>query len=140
MRLIPSRSRKLIVFLILTLLALNAVSTLVAANPPTPTVVPLSGTFQAVNNGPGDQTEPALDCNLTAYLSQDGPGISRIHYSSPPANTDLVVPGNGTDTQPDVGGSRIAFTEQTATDSGIAVYNVLSLFRTDIPGAKRSNP
>jgi len=103
-------------------------------------VVPLSGTFQAVNNGPGDQTEPALDCNLTAYLSQDGPGISRIHYLSPPANTDLVVPGNGTDTQPDVGGSRIAFTEQTATDSGIAVYNVLSLFRTDIPGAKRSNP
>jgi len=72
-------------------------------------------------------------------MNQDTQG-SRIHYSAPPANTDLVIPGNGSDTQPDVNGSRIAFTEQTAVGPSIAVYDVLTLFRTDIPGAARSNP
>src|SRR5215510_8487851 len=139
MRLIRNRSRKLIAFMILTLLALNSVSTLVTANPTGPTVIPLSGTFQAVNNGAGDQTEPDLDCNLTSYMNQDTQG-SRIHYSAPPANTDLVIPGNGSDTQPDVNGSRIAFTEQTAVGPSVAVFDVLTLFRTDIPGAARSRP
>lgn len=140
MRLIRSRSRKLIVFLTLILLTLNTVSTLVTANPPAPAVLTLTGTFQAVNNGLGDQTEPDLDCNLTAYTSQDGQGLSRIHYSAPPSNTDFVIPGNGLDTHPDVNGNRIGFTEEMPTGSAVAVYDVTTLFRTDIPGEKRSHP
>ena len=137
MRLIHSRSRKLIVFPTLMLLTL---STLVTANPPAPTVVTLSGTFQAVNNGLGDQTEPDLDCNLTAYTSQDGQGLARIHYSAPPSNTDFIIPGNGLDRQPDVNGNRIGFTEDTPTGPIVAVYDATTLFRTDIPGANRSHP
>ena len=140
MRLIPTRSRKLIAFPILILLALNSVSTLVTATPTGPTVIPLSGTFQAVNNGPGDQIEPDLDCNLTSYRNDDGQGLSLIHYSAPPANTDHVIPGNGLDTQPDINGNRIAFTEDNPQGGGIVVYDVMSLFRIDIPGGKRSNP
>src|SRR5690348_8267484 len=139
MRLVRGRSRKLIVFLILMLFALNALSTLVTANPPLPTGLTLNGTFQAVNNGLGDQTEPALDCNLTAYVSRDGQGLSRIHYLSSPSNTDLVVPGNGLDTQPNVSGSRIVFTEEIPSGPSISVFNVLSQFRTDIAGVQRSN-
>ena len=148
MRLILSPSRKLVVFLILMLLALNPVSNLVTAKSSplqpiilqTPAPLTLSGTFQAVNNGPGDQTDPDLDCNLTAYASQDAPGNTRIHFFAPPSNTDLVVPGNGLDFQPDVGGNRIAFTEDNSTSSGVAVFDVLTLSRTDIPGAARSRP
>jgi hypothetical protein len=132
--------RKLIVFLLLMLLALNAVSKLVTARSSAQTapIPTLSGTFQVVNNGAGDQTEPDLDCSLTAYTSLDAPGNVRIRLLAPPA--DYLIPGNGLDTQPDVGGNRIAFTEQNATSTGIAIFDAISQFRTDIPGLARSHP
>ena len=141
------QSQKLIAFSILILLAVNAVSKLVSATTSpqplvlqSPSVITLSGTFQVVNNGLGDQTDPDLDCNLTSYAGQDSQGYSRIHYLAPPANTDYLISGNGLDTQPDVGGNRIAFTEGNPTGSGIAVFDAISQFRTDIPGAARSHP
>lgn len=132
-------SVRLISALILTLLVTNAVSKLVTASSG-PTVFPLNGTFQAVNNSAGDQTNPDLDCNLTSYANQDIQGLSRIHYQAPPANTDLLIPGNGSDFQPHVNGNRIAFTEDNSQGAGVAVFDVMTQFRTDIPGAKRSNP
>jgi hypothetical protein len=143
----PRQARKLIAFAILMLFAVNAVSTLVTAKsthlpvvPQSPSALTLNGTFQVVNNGPGDQNDPRLDCNLTSYVNFDAQNNFLIHYLASPANTDFIVPGNGLDTQPDVSGNRIAFTESNATDSSIAVFNVLTLFRTDIPGPKRSHP
>ena len=142
------RSRKLVVFLIVTLVAVNAVSKLVTATSSRvqpvvfqdPPIQPLTGTFQVVNNGPGDQTDPDVDCNLTSYASQDTQGNSQIHYLAAPANIDYVIPGNALDTQPDVGGNRIAFTEGNLTGSGVAVYDAMYQMRTDIPGAARSRP
>jgi hypothetical protein len=132
----------------LVVLSLNAVSNLAAATssrlssvvPQTPTALTLNGTFQAVNNGPGDQTEPDLACNLTSYTSRDAEGISRIHLLAPPANTDFVVPGNGVDGQPDADGNRIAFSEFGAVGDGVAVFDISSQLRTDIPGVFRSHP
>jgi len=141
-------SRKLIGALILTLLAINAVSKLVTASSsgpqpmvlPAPTIVTLNGTLQAVNNGAGDQTEPDLDCNLISYRSQDFQGSSRIHVVAPPSNTDYMIPGNGLDTQPDVNGNRIAFTESIPTGTAVAVFDAMFQMRTDIPGVARSHP
>ena len=140
----PTQSRKLIIFLILALLAVNAVTKLVTAKssplpPQSPNVLPLSGTFRVVNNGPGDQTQPDLDCSLTSYVTQDSVGNSLIRLVAPPA-TEYTIPGNGLDMQPDVGGSRIAFTEVNAVSSSVAVFDALTQFRTDIPGNGRSHP
>jgi len=99
----------------------------------------LTGTFQVINNGPGDQTNPDVDCNLTSYASQDFLGNSRIHYIGS-ANIDYMVPGNGLDVFPDVAGNRIAFTEVGAMGDEVAFFDVMTQFRTDIPGSGRSRP
>jgi len=141
------RSLKLFTFLLVIMVAATSVSRLAdATNSPVPPVVlltpipqTLNGTFQPVNNGPNDQTEPDLDCNLISYINRDLQS-SRIHLMAAPGNTPLIVPGNGTDTQPDVGGNRVAFTEDTPAGATIAVFDALTQFRVDIPGAKRSHP
>src|SRR5262249_29974902 len=104
-----------------------------------PPVFPLSGTFQAVNDSAGDQINPDLDCNLTTYVSQDAQGGSSIHLLAPPS-TEYVIPGNGSDTQPDVNGNRVAFTENNLQGSSVAVFDAMFQMRTDIPGGMRSNP
>lgn len=126
--------------MLITLFAINAVPKLAPTTIAAPALQTLSGTFQPVNNGPGDQTDPALDCNLTAYVNNDLQGTSLIHYSAAPGNPEIIIPGNGQDTQPDVNGNRIAFTELNPQGTGIAVFDALTLFRTDIAGTKRSNP
>jgi hypothetical protein len=98
----------------------------------------LSGTVQAVNNSAGNQTEPDLDCNLISYTSQDLQGSSRVHVVA--SNTDYMVPGNGLDTQPDVNGNRVAFTELGPIAPSVAVFDALFQMRTDIPGVARSHP
>lgn len=129
------------ILLVMLLITVNAVPGVVTASvfqSPTPSM--LTGTFRVVNNGPGDQRDPDVDCNLIAYTSDDGPGLTRAHYQSAPATTDLIVPGNGLDFVSDVSGNRIAFTEDNPTGGGAAIYNVLTLTRTDIPGPKRTRP
>src|SRR5436190_15281243 len=135
-------SRRLIVFLIaVTLVAVNAVPSLVTARSmraqplvsPTPTVSTLTGTFQVINNGPNDQTNPDVDCNVTSYASRDTQGNSWIHFIAS-ANVDYTVPGNGLDFVPSVSGNRIAFTEVGAMGDEIGLFNVMTLIRTDIPG------
>jgi len=132
-------------FIALTLVSVNAVPNLVTATstkpqPVLPMVSTLTGTFQVVNNGIGDQTGPDVDCNVTAYTSPDDLGSSLIHYVTAPATTASIIPGNALDSGPRVGGNRIAFTEFTPTGDAVVVFNVSTLFRTDIPGAKRSHP
>src|ERR1051325_1755113 len=130
--------RKIIGIFLLALIAVNAIPRPVTATTPAPQT--LSGSFQTVNNGPNDQTAPDLDCNLMAYINDDHQGSSMIHYLSAPGNPDIVIPGNGLDSQPDVGGNLIAFTELGAQSTGVAVFNTLLMMRTDIAGTARSNP
>jgi len=131
----------IVFFLAMMVVAVHVVPNLVTArSAPAPFVTTLSGTFQVVSNAPGDQTRPVVDCNLMSYTGPDALGNSLIHYQAAPQNTDHWVPGNGLDYGSDVSGNRIAFGEDNPTGGGIAVFNVMTLFRTDIPGAKRSHP
>jgi len=131
----------LLIALILTLI--NTGGRYVVANstavPQTPTAPMLSGTFQVVNNGPGDQTNPDVDCNLISYASDNLQGSSLIHFISASTNTDLLVPGNGLDFLPRAGGNRITFTELNPLGDGVAVYDTMAQIRIDIPGVKRSH-
>ena len=142
------QSQKLLVLFLVTLVAVSAVSELVTATTSpvqpvilqTPTSQTLTGTLQVVNNGPGDQMESDLDCNLIAYTNLDSQNAYRIHLITAPGNPILVVPGNGVDLQPDVDGNRVAFTEVDPTGGAVAVFNMITQTRTEITGAARSHP
>ena len=107
------------------------------SEPPAPI---LTGTFSAVNNGPGNQTNPKVDCATASYTNDDFQGSSMIHYWDFSTGTDHVIPGNGLDRLSDVSGNRIAFTEFTVGGDTVALYNTSTLTRTDLPGTKASNP
>src|SRR5262244_4599835 len=47
---------------------------------PITTVPMLTGTLVAVNNGPGNQTNPHVDCDRVSYTNDDFQGSSTIHY------------------------------------------------------------
>jgi hypothetical protein len=136
-----NQTRRLIVLLIaLALTVINTsegsvVATSSAVQPTvmlqTPAAPMLAGTFQVVNNGPGDQTDPDLDCSVTSYVSNDLQGTFLIHVIDASTNTNYIVPGNGLDTQPDVAGKRIVFTEQNALGAGVAVYDTGKKITTD---------
>jgi hypothetical protein len=106
----------------------------------TATVPMLTGNFQVVNNGPGNQYNPHVDCNLVSYTNDDFMGTSTIHYFDLSTNTDKVVPGNGVDLLSDVSGGLIAFTEVDFPGDGVFVFDTASQTRTAIPGRGRSNP
>jgi hypothetical protein len=66
------------------------------AAPALQTTVPmLQGTFQVVNNGPGDQTDPHLDCDRVSYTNDNFFGLLSIHYFDFATNADHAIPGNG---------------------------------------------
>ena len=100
----------------------------------------LSGTFQAVGVGPGDQVNPHVDCNLASYANDDFFGRSTIRYFDFSTNTDHAVPGNGLDWLSDVSGNRIVFTELSQSGEQIVVFDTASQTRTVIPGGRRSAP
>src|SRR5262245_56125143 len=71
-------------------------------NAQTPALV---GSFAIVNNGPGNQTNPHVSCDLASYTSDDFQGSSTIHYYDFVSNTDHVVPGNQVDLLSNVAGA-----------------------------------
>jgi hypothetical protein len=105
-----------------------------------PTAKMLAGTFQAINNGPGDQTNPHVNCNRVSYTNDDLEGTSSIHYFDVSTGTDNVVPGNTLDRLSDVSGTRIAFTELTGPGDQIAVFDTTTQTRTVVSGFRCSNP
>src|SRR5437773_8662826 len=100
----------------------------------------LTGTFHVVNNGPGNQTNPHVDCNLASYTNDDFQGSSTIHYFDFTTNTDHVVPGNQLDLLSDIAGSRIAFTEVHADGEHVIFYDSAWQTSTHFKGARKSNP
>ena len=143
------QTRRLLVLLIaVALVSINAGPSLSAAASKgaqsavvsqTTTITMLPGTTQAINNGPGNQTNPHIYCDLASYTNDDFQGASTIHYFDFSTSTDRVIPGNQ-DLLSDIAGSRIAFTEVHADGDHVAVYDTVSQATTFVPGAARSNP
>jgi len=100
----------------------------------------LTGTFQAVNNGFGDQTDPHIDCDLASYTNDDFFGFLSIHYFDFSTNTDHVIPGIGTDILSDVSGGIITYTEATASGPLIILFDTATKTQTVVPGLQNSHP
>ena len=115
-----------------------AQSTIVLQTTEVPT---LTGTFQVVNNGPGNQTNPHVSCDLASYTNIDEfTGQSTLHYWNFATGIDSVIPGNDIDLLSDVSDGRIAFTEVHEDGDHVIVYDTVSQTSTLIPGAGESNP
>jgi hypothetical protein len=89
----------------------------------------ISGSMQAVNAGPGDQSDPHVSGSLVAYTSvEDGRSLIRHHQLV--TGSDAAIPNDGTtDLLSDVGGSTVVFTR--VGDFSSAIYS----FDTANPGA-----
>ena len=100
----------------------------------------LTGTFQVVDNGPGEQTDPHIDCGVASYTNDDDLGSLTVRYYDFAANLGHPIPGNGADSLSDVHGGRIAFTEGTVSGSQIVVFDIATQTRTTLPyfGVRRS--
>src|SRR6266536_3575991 len=130
------QSRRLIVLMIaISVTGINAsrgsvVATSTAAQSTivlqTTAVPTLTGTFQVVNNGPGNQSNPHVACNLASYTFDDFQGTSLIHYFDFATNTDHAVPGNGLDLLSDINGTHVAFTEVHAVGESVVIYDTAS--------------
>jgi Tol biopolymer transport system component len=107
--------------------------------PPT-TVHMLTGTLMAVNNGPGNQTNPHVNCDRVSYTNDDLEGSSTIHYFDFSTGADNVIPGNTLDRLSDLSGTHIAFTELTALGDRIVVFDTTTQTSTVVPGSRCSNP
>ena len=105
----------------------------------TATAPMLSGTSQVMNNGPGEQTDPAIDCDLAPYTNDDNQGSQSIRYFNFATNTDHVVPGNGLDSISDVLGPVITFTEGGTSGAVIVLFNTATQSRTVVPGFQNSH-
>ena len=148
-RAVKHTQRLLVLLMALALVSINAGPGLSAArskratsaiSSQASTLPTLTGTFLAVNNRAGNQTNPHVDCNLVSYTNDDFEGSSTIHYFDFNTNTDQVVPGNMLDLLSDIAGNRIAFTEVRADGDHVVIYDIVSQVATIIPGAGESNP
>lgn len=104
------------------------------------TVSMLNGTLVAVNNGPGNQTNPHVNCDRVSYTNDDLEGTSLIHYFDFSTGTDNVIPGNTLDRLSDVSGTLVAFTELTGLGDWIVVFDTTTQTHTVVTGARCSNP
>src|SRR4051812_29972912 len=136
--------RFLVLFVAAALLTVNATSNRLVSNasPLQAGSVPiLTGTFQTINNGPGNQTNPHVSRNLASYTAIDAiTGQSTLHYWDFATGTDSVIPGNSIDLLSDISAGRIAFTEVHEDGDHVIVYDTISQTNTIVPGASRSNP
>src|SRR5215471_6650207 len=100
----------------------------------------LPGTFNVVNDGPGNQYNPHVECDMASYTNDDFQGHSTIHYQNLSTGADNVIPGNDVDLLSSVSGNRVAFTEVDYPGDGVVIFDLLSQTRTKVPGLGLSNP
>jgi hypothetical protein len=91
----------------------------------------VGGTIVAVNNGPGDQTEPRVSGDLAVYTAKDFVNGSTIHYFDFLTGIDHIVPAGApldSDNLSDVSDGRIAFTRTRVSDgkSAAMLFDVAS--------------
>ena len=106
------------------------------------TALPLTGTFQTLNNLPGDQEDANIDCELAVYLDDDfTQGIQGIRYFDFATNTDHAVPTNGAASHhPEVSGDRIAFVEHSLSGPHVILFDTVLQTRTVVPGFGHRRP
>ena len=135
------------VLVALTLIAVNYNAATISAGavPTEETIVldaagapQLQGTLQIVNNGPGHQTSPHVDCDIASYTNDDL-GQSIIHYQNLSTGIDTEIPGNQVDLLSDVSGSRVAFTQVTNDGDTIRVFDTISQTTTLVAGLSNIN-
>jgi Tol biopolymer transport system component len=81
----------------------------------------IDGTLTAVNDGPGDQTDPHVSGDVVAYTSSVA-GEVEIRYHNLRTGADAGIPNNGgADFNPDISGSTIVYTH-LAADHSRSVY------------------
>lgn len=100
----------------------------------------LAGSTQAVNNGPGNQTNPRVNCNVVSYTFDDLEGSSTIHYFDLVTGIDSIAPGNTLDRLSEINGSHLAFTEIDANGDHIVVYDTVTHTIAVVPGFHRFFP
>jgi len=123
----------------LSLLAIVAVASLAALPGAARAQQQLTGTTTVINNGPGDQINPHVDCNVASYTNDTG--VQDIHYFDFSTNTDHTIPTVGLAFLSDVSGTRVAYTNVTGAGSQIAVFDTITGTSTTIPGGtQRTNP
>src|SRR3954464_2912081 len=81
------------------------------------------GTVTAVNNGPGDQTDPHVSGDLSCYT--DGSAPQRVRYYRFSTVVDAAVPSppGTSDILCDVSGNRITFTRTDGAQDAIFVFD-----------------
>jgi Tol biopolymer transport system component len=100
----------------------------------------LTGTFQVVGAGAGDQVNPHVDCNLASYTNDTG-GSAEIHYFDFNTSTDQAIPVVGVSFLSDVSGTRIVYTNVSFLGSRIGVYNTATSTSMFLPdGNQRTHP
>src|SRR5438067_13899215 len=82
----------------------------------------LTGTTTVINNGPGDQVNPHVDCNLASYTNDIG-SVQEVHYFDFGTSTDHTIPTVGVAFLSDVSGTRVAYTNVNTAGSQIAVFD-----------------
>lgn len=102
------------------------------------------GPIVAINNGPGDQTDPHVSGDLASYTNNEG-STSTIHYYNFLTGVDLAIPGLGDiDLLSDVNGGRIAFSRvRTDGTTAVMVFDVASGVVTELdpqPATTRFSP
>ena len=100
----------------------------------------LVGTYQVVNNGPGNQTDPHIDGNLVSYTDDNLSGTTNVRYFNFAANVDQPAPGNGADSQSEVNAGRIVYTESTPSGSQVVLFDTATQTRIVVPGYGFSKP
>jgi hypothetical protein len=134
--------------LILAMAVLVCVSTMVAPAagqvlvPPPPQLV--TSPIVAVNNGPGDQTDPHVNGDLATYT--DAVSVPRIRYYRFSTATDAVVPQGlpgDRDILSDVSGQRIVFSRIEADRTANFVFDTATSTLSEIDpkaGSLRFSP
>src|SRR5215510_6389655 len=125
------RLRLIVLLMALALVGINQAPRAVAARSaaqsavvtPITTVPMLTGTLVAVNNGPGNQTNPHVNCDRVSYTNDDLEGSSTIHYFDFSSGMDNVIPGNYLDRLSAVFSGRIAFTELTGFGDQVVLFD-----------------
>jgi len=95
------------------------------------------GTLIAINDGPGDQTEPRVSGDLATYTEKDFFNGSKIHYYDFLTGFDRIVPGRAlgdSDNLSDLDGSRIVLSRTRATDNqtGVILFDTKSGVTTEL--------
>jgi len=121
---------------VLVMLAAAVVPAPAQVTPPPPIVV--NSPVITINNSPGDQTDPHVDKDFTAYTDTI---VGQIRYYQFSTGVDAAIPGSDTviDILSDVNGGRVAFSRIESDRNAIMVFDTATASLTEIDPQVGSN-